>query len=197
MTPRRVFVQLAVNAINRHPEAVVGNTVYWRLIPVEERSTWGPQIVGGQNGFADSEIANSVRVVLLAAQQAAAVEIYEEGNKVVKQMATVLAKNAAQMSLTSLDSAVKLLPASGVLSKSLGITRVNRIKDARARAVTLLNRIQDINSFAASCGGLALDLGSVDALGEFADASKVADIAISTAKCVAGLTKSPRRDCGL
>ncbi len=190
--PRRAVVQLAVDAINRHPEAVVGNTIYWHLIPAAERSTWGPQIVGGQNGFLDSETVVAMRTALLGAQQTGAAEIEAEGRKVVKQMTTVLAKNAREMTLTSLDSAVKLLPLSSIASKALGITRLNKIKLARTRAVTLLNRIENFTSFADACGGLAVDLGAVDALGEFADVSNVADIAISTAKCVAGLSKSPR-----
>ena len=189
---RRAYVQLAVDAANRHPEAVVGNSVYWSLIPAAERSTWGPYIVGGNNGFEDSASVAAVRTQLLAAQQTAAAEISAESQKVVKKMATVLAKNAAEMALTSLDSAVKLLPTSTVLSKSLHITRLNTLRLTKTKVTTTLARIENFSSFASSCGGLAVDLGAVDALGDFAEVSKLADIAISTAKCVAGLTKSER-----
>ncbi len=190
--PRRAYVQLAVDAANRHPEAVVGNTVYWSLIPAAERSSWGPQIVGGVNGFEDSASVAAVRSLLLTAQQTAAAEINAEGQKVVKKMATVLAKNAAEMTLTSIDSAVKLLPTSAALSKGLGVTRLNKLRITRNRVTTTLARIKNFTDFADKCGALAVDLGAVDGLGEFAEVSKLADIALSTAKCVAGLTKSER-----
>ena len=84
--PRRAVVELAVDAANRHPEAVVGNTIYWHLIPAAERSTWSSQIVGGQNGFTDSETVVAIRTALLGAQQTAAAEIEAESRKVVKQI---------------------------------------------------------------------------------------------------------------
>lgn len=199
--PRRSYVQLAVDAVGRHPEAVVGNTVYWKLIPAAERSLWGPQIVGGLNGFEDTEQVISIRTALLAARQRAANEVYAESNKITKQMATVLAKNAAEMALVSLDSAVKLLPAGEVVNnyiskvkvlRRLGVSNAAKLRILRTRAVTYLGRIEDFTSFAASCGGLAKDLSFVDEMDDFVDMSKVADVAISTSKCVAAITKSPR-----
>lgn len=192
--PRRPFVQSALDTINRNPHAVVGNSVYWQLIDPSERSTWGSNIVGGNNGFIDSELAESFRSSLFAELEVARVNIYEEQNKQIKKMAAVVAKNAAQMTLTSIDSAVKLTPANNVVV-SLRLVSLNKvqIKNKLTKAQSLLNKNNAFLQLTTGCGGLATDLAVLDdGQRNFVDASKLADITTSMGKCVAGLTGSER-----
>lgn len=191
--PRRKYVQMALDSITKYRDvAVVGSNVYWGLIPNAERTAWSSQIVGGSNGFTDSDTVNSVRSILLAAQQKATEEIEAERGKVVKKMATVFAKNAADMTITSIDSAVKLLPASSLISRSLGITKINKIKLNATRVTTYLNKIGGITKFTNDCADLAADLVFIDSLGELTETGKIVDVAVSLGKCSAGLAKAEK-----
>lgn len=190
--PRRKFVLMALESVSNNPGVVFGNTVSWRLIPDDERRVWSTQIQSGSNGFVDAENVTSIRELLKTKQQLAAVEIEAEKNKVISKMATILAKNAAEMTITSIDSAVKILPATSQILRVLGVAKLNKLKLGTTRATTVLKRIENLTTFTTSCADIASDLSFVQSLPELTDTSKLIDISVSVVKCVAGLSKSPK-----
>ena len=44
---RRAYIDLSLAAIKAHPEAILGNSVNWNLVPYNERSAWSTAIQGG------------------------------------------------------------------------------------------------------------------------------------------------------
>lgn len=188
--PRRAIVQQALDTIRRHPEAVVGNTIYWNRIPQEERSSWQSKIIGGSNGFVDSPYATSLIDSLRSGTDLALRQIDLERQKANRKVAVVVARNLTGMMLTSMESAVKILPATGTIAKTIGLSKVARIKRAAAKTAAMLARHKLLIDSVTKCGDLATHLVSIDSLGELADLSEIIDMRISLARCVAGVLQA-------
>ncbi len=188
--PRRAIVNQALETVRKYPDAVSGNVINWALVPVSARSTWSQQMVDGVNGFADSAEVKRYQSLVRNAQAQADAEIQAESAKVVKKMATVFAKNIANMTATSIDSAIKILPATNVAARAIGITKTAKLKTLATTAVTKVGRVTSGFDFAANCTGLATSLASIVNVDEFAPATDLVDVGVSIAKCAGGLIDS-------
>ena len=152
--PRRSIVLKALDTIQKHPEAISGNAVYWSVIPVQEKQLWSTQIVGGLNGFKDSEYVDQLRTGLLASTQKTIDAIEREKATATNKMAAVVAKNASEMILTNLDAAAKIAPAYGAIKSIHGATTAKklmaRLKDFAKSDAKLFETMADCKDLASS-----------------------------------------------
>jgi hypothetical protein len=183
--PRRAIVLQALNTLNKHKEAIVGNTIYWNLIDSAERATWAPNIVGGKNGFTDSEETLALINTLINKSNTAIAKIEiakQEGNDAVFR---VLTSNAVDMIATSADSYLTLVTKKKVLKK-LNFTKSKNIEDRAKELKKEFDKFPKLRNIP-SCTSLITIIHKMDAFDNSLPTEEMINLALAAAKCTAAM----------
>ena len=185
---RRPYMQMALDTIKRHPEAVYGNSINWALVPYAERSAWSTQIQGGLNGFSDSAEVTALLQNLTTQRALASAEIDAARRAADNTMWATLLKSSASMLLTSLDSIAKLTN----VNKVYLVMDLNKRSKLKAAIVTFKKGFEKNERFWATLSGCAdfLIALSPDNVPEVGTASKFYEVGLSGSKCIASLAQS-------
>ena len=188
--PRRPFIEAALSAIKKNPGAVIGSSVRWSLVPESDRSAWAPNIVDGVNGFSDPARAKEISAFVRQKQREASDEIAALEDRTQASLGAMQAKHVFGVFATSVDSMVKLYPASSTGRKALyAVTKSGKLKASTLRAQTTYAKVKQFVDFVANCSSLGIEFNAI-ANSDSTSISKLADSALTLAKCAAQVAQS-------
>lgn len=190
--PRRATVKKALDALKDYPYVVVGSNIRWRALPSSVLASFGPGLADKSLFPATPEetvVRDRIFVALQEAQTANAAGL----KNVNRAVGATFFKNAIDMSLTSVNSALTLVPAAGYVKNAVFFnTNIAKLKKASAISKEAANRLGDFVSLIQECGNLANDLTYLSVAPDLMSITDLKDPAVNLTKCVAGMMGSDK-----
>lgn len=190
--PRRATVKKALDALKDYPYVVVGSNIRWRALPSSVLASFGPGLADKSLFPATPEetvVRDRIFFALQEAQTANAAGL----KNVNRAVGATFFKNAIDMSLTSVNSALTLVPAAGYVKNAVFFnTNIAKLKKASAISKEAANRLGDFVSLIQECGNLANDLTYLSVAPDLMSITDLKDPAVNLTKCVAGMMGSDK-----
>lgn len=190
--PRRPVVQKALDGLKAYPYIVVGSNIRWRALPDSVLTSFGPSLADKTLFPATSE-ETLIRDKIFDALNLAQAENSAALSKFNRSLGATFLKNAVDMSLTSVNSAITLVPVAGYAIKSLKFKSiVTKLKKASKVSREAAEALPDFINVVQECGNLSNDLAYLSALPDQIAISELKDPAVDLMKCVTGLMGSKK-----
>ncbi len=185
--PRRPVIQNALDGLKAYPYIIVGSNIRWKALPDSVLTSFGPSLAD-KALFPATPEETLIRDKIFDALNVAQAENTAALTKFNRALGATFLKNAVDMSLTSVNSAITLVPVAGYAIKSLKFKSiVAKLKKASKISREAAEGLPDFINVVQECGSLSNDLAYLSALPDLIAISEIKDPAVDLLKCVTGL----------
>lgn len=184
--PRRAVVQLAIDLLRKHPEAITGNRIHWEAISQVERAKFGSDLAN-QTLFPPSEESKAILDQILALTAKAIDEIESKRKSSRKEAFDVLIKGSLELTATSIKSAAILVPYGSKIKKIGTLSNFKKLRSLAEKGKPLVEKSKLLMRTSA-CANISSDISLLIVAGDLSgESNDWADRGVHLSGCVAAL----------